>query len=451
MDDLFDAVPIPRLVLRLGLPAMLAQAFNILYSVVDRIFVGHLPGSGSLALAGLGVCAPALTAVTAFASLVGIGGAAVLSLSMGGRDHRTARQAMSTSLVLLAGLSVVLTVVLLAAARPLLYLLGCSDAIWPYASRYFRLYVLGTPAALIGSGMNAFLLAQGQARRGMLSVTIGALLNTALDPLFLFVLDLGVAGAALATVLAQCYVMGYVLRQLRRPELPYPLRPARPSGPVARRILAIGCLPFFIVLLDNLLIILLDASLQRWGGPGLGDRLLSCAAVVQSFMLLAYCPAQGITSGCATLYGYHFGAGHYEKVVQVFRWVLIVCLVYLSALCLFSQTAPERFARLFCQDEALVPLAAACIRRYAAGLPGVAVQYALVDGLTAMGRTRSALPISFFRKGLYVLLVLVLPLLRPVEDLFWCAALSDLIGASVTAVVFLCVVRPRLAREMDRA
>lgn len=131
------------------------------------------------------------------------------------------------------------------------------------------------------------------------------------------------------------------------------------SGPVVRRILAIGCLPFFIVLLDNLLIILLDASLQRWGGPGLGDRLLSCAAVVQSFMLLAYCPAQGITSGCATLYGYHFGAGHYEKVMQVFRWVLIVCLVYFSALCLFSQTAPERFARLFCQDEGLVPLAAA--------------------------------------------------------------------------------------------
>ncbi len=451
MDDLFDAVPIPRLVLRLGLPAMLAQAFNILYSVVDRIFVGHLPGSGSLALAGLGVCAPALTAVTAFASLVGIGGAAVLSLSMGARDHRTARQAMSTSLALLIGLSVVLAAVLFAAARPLLYLLGCSDAIWPYAGRYFRLYVLGTPAALIGSGMNAFLLAQGQARRGMLSVTIGALLNTALDPLFLFVLDLGVAGAALATVLAQCCVMGYVLRQLRRPELPYPLRPARPSGPVVRRILAIGCLPFFIVLLDNLLIILLDASLQRWGGPELGDRLLSCAAVVQSFMLLAYCPAQGITSGCATLYGYHFGAGHYEKVMQVFRWVLIVCLVYLSALCLFSQTAPERFARLFCQDETLVPLAAACIRRYAAGLPGVAVQYALVDGLTAMGRTRSALPISFFRKGLYVLLVLVLPLLRPVEDLFWCAALSDLVGAAVTAVVFLCVVRPRLAREMARA
>ena len=131
MDDLFDAVPIPRLVLRLGLPAMLAQAFNILYSVVDRIFVGHLPGTGSLALAGLGVCAPALTAVTAFAPLVGIGGAAVLSLSMGARDHRTARQAMSTSLALLIGLSVILAAVLFAAARPLLYLLGCSEAIWP--------------------------------------------------------------------------------------------------------------------------------------------------------------------------------------------------------------------------------------------------------------------------------------------------------------------------------
>ena len=195
--------------------------------------------------------------------------------------------------------------------------------------------------------------------------------------------------------------------------------------------------------------ILLNGTLRKYGGA-MGDAYISCAAVVQSFMVLAYYPAQGITTGCATLYGYHYGAGHYEKVMGVFRWVLALCGGFMLLLLGISQTIPGVFARLFMEEETLIPLAAGCIRKYTAGMLGVAVQYALVDGLTAMGQTRYALPISFFRKGLYILSVLILPLLRPIGDVFWCAAISDVVGAAVTLLVFSRKIAPQLKRSLTR-
>ncbi len=449
MEQEFEQSPVWRLVLRLGLPAMLAQFFNILYSIVDRIFVGHMASSGGLALAGVGLCAPALTAVTAFSTLIGVGGAAIMSISAGKRERDRARQAISTSFLLLLGISVVVTAVLLAVERPLLYRLGCSDAMYPYAGAYFRTYVLGTPAVLLGTGMNQFVLAQGCAKRGMLSVILGAAVNTILDPIFIYALDMGTRGAALATVLAQVCVMVYVLAFLLGKKAEIPLRLRGFSGAVVGKIFSIGSLPFFIILLDNLLMILLNGTLRKYGGV-MGDEYISCAAVVQSFMVLAYYPAQGITTGCATLYGYHYGAGHYEKVMGVFRWVLALCGGFMLLLLVISQTIPEVFARLFMEEETLIPLAAGCIRRYTAGMLGVAVQYALVDGLTAMGQTRYALPVSFFRKGLYILSVLILPLLRPIGDVFWCATIADIVGAAVTLLVFFRKIAPQLKRSLTR-
>lgn len=449
METKFDTLPIPSLVLRLGVPAMLAQFFNILYSIVDRIFVGHISDYGNLALASIGVCAPALTALTAFASLIGIGGASVMSISMGRREPAAAQRAISTSFSLLLSVSVVLTLVLLLLEKPLLFQLGCSHALYPYASAYFQTYVLGTAASLVGLGMNQFILAQGFARRGMVAVILGAMVNTVLDPVLIFGCRLGIRGAALATVLAQLCVLVFVLHFLLGERAAIPLRIQGLQWGMAQRILSIGCLPFFIVLLDNLLMILLNATLQQYGGDTLGDQYISCAAVVQSFMVLAYYPAQGITTGCGTLYSYHFGAGNIQKVMAVFRWVLLLCASFMGVLLVVSQTIPEVFARLFLQDETLLPLAADCIRRYAAGLLGVAVQYAFVDGLTAMGQTRYALPISFFRKGLFILCVFLLPRILPLKEIFWSAAISDLVGATVTVVVFLRLISPRLQKSME--
>ncbi|MDD2971273.1 MAG: MATE family efflux transporter [Lachnospiraceae bacterium] len=447
MKERFTTISISRLVLQLGIPAMFAQFFNILYSITDRIFVGHITGVSELALASVGVCAPALTAVGAFASLIGIGGASVMSFSIGRGEQKTAEQTIGTSLVLLLFVSLFLTVILYLTRKPLLYRLGCSDAMYPYAVAYFETYVLGTVAALCGVGMNQFILAQGFARQGMFSVMVGAIMNTILDPLLIFGLHLGIRGAAIATVISQFCVMAYVLFFLLYGKHGLALRMDGLHPDLIKRVLTIGCLPFFIMLFDNLLMILLNGALRKYGAS-MGDRYISCAAVVQSFMILAFYPAQGITTGCGTLYSYHYGAGNYRKILQVFRSVLLLCGGYMALLLLASQTVPEIYARLFVQDVHTIPLAAACIRKYAAGLLGVAIQYALVDGLTTMGQMRYAMPISFLRKGLYVLCVLTLPLFFPVEELFWSATISDCVGAVVTLLCFLFFILPKLKKEM---
>ena len=443
----FDHTPVSKLVLRLGIPAMFAQCFNILYSIVDRAFVGHMASGGEAALASIGLCAPILTALTAFSSLVGIGGASSMSILIGQKDLEQAKHTMRNAFLLLLLISEAVTALLLLFQKPLLYTLGCSDALFPYASSYFGTYVLGTAAVLCGTGMNQFILAFGNAKRGMFAVMLGAILNTILDPVFIYALDLGIQGAAMATVLAQlcvaCYVLSFLCSKKSLLRLGFsPLR-----GVIVRRILTVGSLPCLIMLFDNLLVISLNFVLQKYGGPLLGDRYISCAAVVQSFMVLVFYPAQGITTGCGTLYSYHYGAGNRQKVMQVFRWVFVLCAGYMLLLCVAAQCIPEVFARIFVRDEATAALSAACIQKYTLGLLGVAVQYAIVDGLTAMGQVRFALPISFFRKILYLVCVFPLPVLFPLKEVFYAETISDIAGASVTALVFLTKIRPSLLQK----
>lgn len=448
MEHEFDQIPISKLVLRLGIPAMCAQFFNILYSIVDRAFVGHIAADGDIALASIGICAPVLTAITAFSSLVGIGGASVMSISIGKKDYKNARLAMNNAILLLLCLSAILTVLSLISVKPLLYALGCSDIMYPYASGYFKIYVTGTAAVLCGTGMNQFILAFGNAKRGMLTVMIGAIVNTILDPIFIYVFHMGICGAAVATVIAQFCVLLYVLFFLFSDKPAFKLSYSHLNYPIVRQILTIGSLPFFIMLFDNLLVISLNFTLRKYGGNIMGDRYISCAAVVQSFMVLVFYPAQGITAGCGTLYSYHYGAGHYDKVMQVFRYVFYLCAGYMLLLCVAAQLIPETFAYIFIQDETAVILAASCIRKYTLGLLGVAIQYAIVDGLTAMGQIRFALPISFFRKILYIICVFLFPFFCSLENVFYAETISDIAGASVTVIVFITMIIPKF--RLDR-
>ncbi len=408
-EELLERSPVPQAILRLGIPAMLGQFFNILYSIVDRIFAGRIPGAGGIALASIGVCAPALTAVSAFAYMVGIGGASLMSISLGEGNAKRARETIGNALALLLAISIAVTVALLALRRPLLHLLGCSEAMYPYARSYFTIYICGTAASLCGVGLNQFLLAQGFAKEGMAAVVLGAVANVILDPLLIFGLGMGVAGAAVATVLSQCLMALYVILRLRRPEVPVRLAFAKLQARLARRIVAVGSMSFLITLMDNLIVVLLNVVLRRYGGPGRGDELITCAAVVQSFMTIVFCPAQGITSGCGTLFGYNYGRRDYGKIRQAFLGVFLLCGAYMCLLELCVQLFPRLFVGLFLSDAALIGQASACVRMYTLMLPGVAVQYALVDDLTAMGKLRYALPLSMFRKLLYVACVLTLP------------------------------------------
>lgn len=445
--ELMERYSVRSLVLRLGVPAMVGQAFNLLYSIVDRIFVGRIPQGGEQALAAIGICAPALTAITAFAYMVGIGGASLMSISLGQKNQNRAEQALGNAFWLMIGIAVAVTAVLLPLRRPLLYLLGCSDALYPYASAYFTIYILGTLASLLGVGMNQFLLAQGFARKGMIAVMIGALTNVILDPLLIIVLKLGVQGAAVATVVAQCLMAIYVLLQLSRPEMPVRLHLHRLQGTICRRIVAIGSMSFLITLLDNMIIILLNIVLRRYGGEQ-GDAWITCATVVQSFLTIVCCPSQGITTGCGTLFSYNYGAGNVRNARQSFLWVFVLCGAYIGLLEAAVQLVPGWFAGLFLQDAALLEMASLCLRRYTLALIGVAVQYALVDGLTSMGKVRFAFPISVFRKLVYVLCLLVLPHVGGVATVFYAGSISDFVGAGFSLLLFFTILWPRLRREL---
>lgn len=448
MEKEFEHVPVKKLILKLGLPAMAAQFFNILYNIIDRIYVGNLPQNGELALASVGICAPALTTVSAFAYLVGTGGSASMSIALGRRDRLYAQKTINNAFVMLLVISAAVTAIALICKRPLLYLLGCSHTMYPFASQYFTIYICGTTAALCGTGMNQYILAQGFSKQGMLSIVIGAIANVVLDPLFIFVFHFGIAGAAAATVLSQILSLCYVLHFLFGNKAPIRIQKGSYQKDIMKCILKIGMMPFFIIVLDNFIIIFLNASLRYHGGSQTGDQYIACAAIVQSFMVIVTCPAQGITTGCGTLYSYHYGAGNYTKVMQVFRYVFLLCITYIGLLFLFAQFAPQFFVRMFVDGAENIPLASSFIRKYTLGLYGIAVQYAIVDGLTAMGKIKYALPISLFRKALYLVLIFFLPFVTDLKNIFYAGSISDILGSCLTIFVFFTIVKKKLKKEL---
>lgn len=447
MEKDFERKPVWKLALQLGIPAMIAQLFNILYSIVDRVYLGHMKENAELALASVGVCAPAFTAITGFAALVGVGGAALMSISLGEGNKEKAQKAMNNSLLMLVLISIALTAALLALKKPLLYMLGCSDAMYPFAGTYYIIYSLGTFAVISGTGMNRFIMAQGYAREGMLSIAIGAVINIILDPIFIFVLNMGIAGAALATIISQIGVLIYAAAVLLRREMPIRLGTGNYDMQTCRRILGIGSMPCLIIFLDNILIILLNAMLRKYGGS-MGDQYISYASVVQSVMVIAICPAEGLTNGCAAMFGYYYGARNYERILRTFYCVLAACAVYLGILTIATQAWPSLFAGLFLSDADAITLTSQFIKKYALGIAFIAIQFAFVDGFTAMGMVKEAIPISLVRKSLYVIAVLVLPHIRPLEDIFYASSFADIAGAIFTLIMFFAVLKPRLKKSL---
>lgn len=397
----FETGSVGQLAWKLGIPAMIAQLFNILYSIVDRIYIGHMGTGAEIALASIGICSPAFTAITGFAALVGVGGASLMSISLGEKNSKNAQRALNNSLLLLLIISGIVTIALLIFKRPFLYMLGCSDAMYQTANIYYTIYVLGTGAVLCGTGLNRFIMGQGYAKQGMIAVVIGALSNIILDPVFIFGLKMGIAGAALATVISQFALLIYVIIKLINPLMQIRIGFGQYNISVCCDILKIGSMSFLIIILDNLLIILLNMMLRKYGGE-LGDQYISYAAVIQSVMVIAICPAEGLTNGCATLFSYYYGAGKYERILKTFRYVLLYTGIYLGVITLIIELFPNAFVGLFLQNSTDIAQTAIFARRYCMGFVFVAIQFAFVDGFTAMGMVKEAMPISLFRKSIYI-------------------------------------------------
>ena len=426
---------IPGLVVRIAIPSMLAQFVSVLYSIVDRMFVGNIPGTGDLSLAGVGICGPIVTMVGAFAFLVGVGGAPLMGISLGEGRKEQASRIVGNCFLLLCAIALAVTGLALALKGPMLRLFGASTVTYPYADRYFTVYICGTVFALLSTGMNQFIISQGYARAGMLSVMVGAVLNIVLDPLFIFVFDMGVGGAALATVISQCASGAFVLYFLVK-KAAVPLVLTRPSFPVMSRVLKMGFTPFAIIAVDSVMIIAMNALLQRHGGAQ-GDTLITCNTIVQSFMLVMTMPLGGISGGTQGILSYNYGAGNTRRVQQAQKYIIGLCVAYTALLFVLARTAGPAFAALFTEDAALNAQACRAIRICTLAAIPLGVQYAIVDGFTGMGQVQLSLPLSFWRKGVYFAAVFALPALLGADMIFYAEPIADLLGPMVSIPVQL--------------
>ena len=427
--------PVRKLVLRIAIPSMLAQFVSVLYSIVDRIYIGNIPEIGSLALAGAGVCGPAVTLISSFAFLVGIGGAPLVSVRMGGGRVDEARNILANCFMLLCGISAVLTAGALAFRRPLLVLFGASPDTLPYAMEYFTVYVCGTVFALLSTGMNQFIICQGFARKGMESVMLGAVLNIVLDPLFIFGLNMGVRGAAIATVISQMGSCLYVLRFLFSKVPPVRITFGGYRAGILGRVVLTGLAPFLMYAIDSLMVIGLNAVLQSEGGAA-GDQLVAAATVSQSFMLVVTMPMGGITGGTQAILGYNFGAGRPDRIQEAERWIVTLCLVYTGVLFLIGQFCAVPFTRVFTPDAEVSNLAVQAIRISTLGIIPLAFQFAVVDAFTGMGMVQYSLPLSLQRKVIYFIALFTLPGLLGVSAAFLAEAVSDLFPPVLSTWVY---------------
>ncbi|MGI6030817.1 MAG: MATE family efflux transporter [Eubacteriales bacterium] len=439
---------IPKLVLRLAIPTMLAQLVNVLYSIVDRIFIANIPVIGEQALAGAGVCGPVVTLLSSFAFLVGLGGAPLMAIRMGEGRRREAERILSNCTQMLLVLSVTLTILFLLLRQPLLMAFGASPVTYPYANTYMTIYTAGTIFAILATGLNQFITCQGYANLSMFTVLIGAILNIVLDPIFIFALDMGVAGAGVATVLSQAASCLFVLRVLTSDAVRIRIRLRKPNWQIIRRVLLFGLSPFCILATDSLVLIALNSSLQRYGGPEMGDTLVTCATIVLSYMQLISMPMIGITGGTQPILSFNYGAKQVDRIRQGEKYILLMAVTFGTLMFGVSQWIPEVFARIFTSDPTYIDLSVWAIRVYTACVIPMAFQYTFVDGLTALGVPQAAVTLSLMRKITLLVLTMALPLWFGAQSAFYSEPIADLLCGIITTIVFL-VVFNRLMRKRE--
>lgn len=441
---------IGKLVLHIALPSMLAQFVSVLYSIVDRMYIGHIPGEGDAALAGVGVCGPVVTMAGSVAFLIAVGGAPLMSMRMGeGREDEAAR-ILSTCARMLVAAAVLLMALVLPLRRPMLRLFGASEATYPCAEAYFTVYMCGTLFALLASGLNQFIIAQGFARTGMLLVMLGAALNLLLDPVFIFLLGWGVRGAAAATVLSQLVSAAGALWFLTRGQAALRLTRQPFSAQIAKKVLRLGFAPFSIIAVDNAMIIAMNAVLQRYGGAAQGDMLVTCATIAQSFMLVVTMPLGGITSGTETILAFNYGALRVDRVREGQRRIFSLCVLYTAVMFVLARLAGPLFVRLFTQDAQQAALSFWAIRVCTLAVIPLGVQYEVVDGFTALGQVRLAFALSFFRKLVYFIALFALPALLGARAAFYAEPVSDVIGPAVSICVHRIMMNRVLSRRLEQ-
>lgn len=436
-NDFLGSEPIGKLLFKLSIPTILAQLINMLYNVVDRIYIGHMEGVGDLALTGVGVCMPLIMIVSAFAALVSSGGAPRASIFMGKGDNETAEKTMGSCFTAQLVISAILTAVLLIFSRDLLLAFGASENTIDYAHGYMTVYAVGTVFVQLTLGMNAYITAQGFAKTSMLTTLIGAILNIALDPLFIFGFGLGVRGAALATVISQAVSCLWVLLFLTGKRSILRLRPKNliPDVSLLLPCLALGLAPFVMQSSESVIAVAFNSSLLEYGG----DIAVGAMTILTSVMQLALLPLQGLSQGAQPITSYNFGAGRLDRVKQSFRLLLTVSLSYSMAVWALAMLFPHVFASIFTSNSELIGFTAQALRVYAASLGIFGIQMACQMTFVSLGRAAESVVVAVMRKFILLLpLIFILPAFFADKTfaVYLAEPIADAISVAFTAVLF---------------
>lgn len=444
-DEKLGTAPLGRLMLSLALPTVLAQLINVLYNVVDRIYIGHMQGDGNLALTGVGVTLPIITLIAAFSAFAGAGGAPLAAIELGKKDERKASLIMGNSAWLLVFFSIVLTIGFLIFKIPILHAFGASSKTITYANDYITIYLLGTIFVQLALGLNAFISGQGAAKAAMLSVLIGAVINIVLDPIFIFALHFGVRGAALATVISQFVSAVWVVSFLKSKRSVLHLKLVRPDKSLILKIAALGIAPFVMQSTESLVTITFNTGLQRYGG----DLYVGSMSILMSIMQLIVIPVNGITQGVQPIVSYNYGAGNRLRVKETVIRLVSVCLLGTLILAGVAIFCPGIYASMFTNDAELVALTCRIMPIFFLGIAIFGIQAACQSTFLALGQAKVSLFIATLRKIILLIpLALILPKFLGVKGIYIAEPVSDVISVIVTSV--LCVITlKRIFSEME--
>ena len=428
VDQRLGTAPLVPLIFSLALPTALAQLVNMLYNIVDRIYVGHIPGSGSLALAGLGVTYPIIVLITAFSNLIGMGGAPRASVAMGRGDYKTAERILGNCVTLLIALSILLSVVFTIFGEPILMAFGASENTLPYAMDYLRIYLMGTVFVQFTLGMTPFITNQGFAKTSMATTCIGAVCNIVLDPIFIYGFNMGVEGAAIATILSQAVSAVWVLIFFtgKRSVLRIRKENLIPAGRTLALVLSLGVSPFLMTATECVIQLAFNTGAATYGG----DSAVAIMSILFSVAQIANLPVQGFCQGAQPVVGFNFGARKLERVRQAFKIMLAVSMGVTTVVVGAVELAPQLFLGLFSSDAGLIALGTAPLRIYMLGFFFMGAQLACQQTFLGLGEAKISMFIALLRK-----VILLLPLSLVIPRVFGALGLSQLVGLYVAEPV----------------
>ena len=427
--------PLRKLFFTMAIPSVLAQLINVLYNIVDRIYIGHIKDIGSLALTGVGVTFPIIMVVSAFSAFAGQGGAPLASILLGAKDQEKAEKVLGSSTALLLVFSISLTLILQILKTPLLYAFGASDNVIGFAQDYIGLYLWGTIFVMLSLGLNTFISGQGNAKTAMFSVLIGAVTNIILDPIFIFVMNMGVKGAALATVISQAFSAIWVVNFLisKKSSLKIKRENLKLDMQFVKKIGSLGCSPFIMQSTESLVLLTLNSGLQKYGG----DLYVGSMSILISVLQLIFVPVSGIAQGVQPIISYNFGAGNRERVIKTFKALLIVCLVATMFMGGIAVLFPSFYVKMFTESEELVELTSRMMPIFTLGMCIFGIQQSIQVTFLAMGQAKFSIFIALLRKViLLVPLAIILPRFLGVKGIYYAEPMADITSVVVASITF---------------